>query len=355
MMSKLVKIGAEAKGGSTGRALTRRSTLKGGLVLGAGATLGTFAIIGNASAAPVTMRFGSDSPIDAPHTKSAVVMKELVERGTDGRVEVTIFPDAQLGSGTAMTNAAKAGTLDAVVIAVSILAPAVPEVDVYCLPFLYKDTDEVLRIAKSPFGAQLTPKVNEAFACEVVGYTTDGSMEIWSRKRPIKTPGDLVGMKMGISSSKIQRDTMLAFGAIPTVMGMEAFYTALQTGLLDGTTKTRPDVINVKLYQVLKYLTLGNLYTMPVMMLVSKKFLEKLSPADQEVVRAAGVSGCDAQKDAVLASEQSSLPWLKQKGIELVPIEDIGAFREKVGVVYKQAGERIGAELVAAARKLATS
>ena len=43
-------------------------------------------------------------------TKSAVVLKELVEKGTEGRVQVTIFPDGQLGSNGPMTNSVKAGT-----------------------------------------------------------------------------------------------------------------------------------------------------------------------------------------------------------------------------------------------------
>jgi hypothetical protein len=78
MTSKQIEDWADTKGSASGRLLTRRNTLKGGLALGAGA----FGIIGRAAAAPVTMRFGSDSPIDAAHTKSAVVFKDQVERGT---------------------------------------------------------------------------------------------------------------------------------------------------------------------------------------------------------------------------------------------------------------------------------
>src|SRR5580704_2244096 len=114
--------------------LTRRSGLQGGLALA-----GVFAVSGRAAAAPVMMRFGSDSPIDAPHTKSALVMKELVESRTSGRVQVIVFPDGQLGGNVTMLNSIKAGTLDAVVTASSLISSAVPEIDVFCLPFLYPD------------------------------------------------------------------------------------------------------------------------------------------------------------------------------------------------------------------------
>src|SRR3981189_2872206 len=82
--------------------ISRRDALKG-VALGASLAAGTFGIIGKASAAPVTMRFGSDSPMGAPHTKSALVMKELVESGTSGRVQVTVFPAGQLGGNGPLT------------------------------------------------------------------------------------------------------------------------------------------------------------------------------------------------------------------------------------------------------------
>jgi TRAP-type transport system periplasmic protein len=337
------------------RSLTRRSALKGGLALGAGLAAGPFSIIGKASAAPIMMRFGSDSPIGAPHTKSALAMKEMIEKGTSGRVEVTIYPDGQLGGNMAMTNSIKAGTLEAVVTAVSIISPAVPEIDVFSLPFLYQNAEEALRVANGPFGAKLVPKVNAAFDCEVIGFTTDGVTEFYSKVRPVKKVEDLVGLKVGVSSSKIQRDTMLAFGAIPTVLDITANYTSLQTGLINSTAKSRPDVIELKIYQVVKYMTLANLYSMPNLLIVSKKFLDKLTPQDREVVRAAGLPACEAQKDVVLVAAKEALGFLKTHGIETVEVEDLKPFREKVSSVYKDTGDRIGADIVAEARKLAST
>jgi TRAP-type transport system periplasmic protein len=354
-MSRKIDIRAATNAGASCRSFTRRNTLKGGLALGAGLTIGTFGIIGKASAAPVTMRFGSDSPIGAPHTKSALVMKELVESRTSGRVLVTVFPDGQLGGNGAMTNSIKAGTLDAVVTAVSLISPAVPEIDVFSLPFLYQDAIEALRVANGAFGAKLAPKVTEAFDCEVVGFTTDGVTELYTKARPVKKPEDIAGLKVGCSTSKIQRDTILAFEGIPTVMDITASYTSLQTGLINATTKSRPDVIELKLYQVTKYLTLLNLYSMPNLLIVSKKFLDKLTPQDQEVVREAGLPACEAQTEAVLASQATSLGLLTDHGIQTVEIENLQAFRDKVGGVYKETGDRIGADIVAEARRLAST
>jgi len=333
----------------SGRAPTRRSILKGGLALGAGLT-GVFGIIGRPSAAPITMRFGSDSPIGAAHTKSALVLKDLVESRTSGRVQVTVFPDGQLGSNGPMTNSVKAGTLDAVVTDVTYISTAVPEADVFNLPFLYTDTQQVLRFANSPVAARLTPKISDAFACEVLGFATDGSRNLWNGKHPIKTPADIAGLKMGVQPSKIQRDTILAFGGIPTVVAFNALYTALQTGLIDGSDKAFADMIELKFYQVTKFLTLTRHYSIVNVLIVSKKFMDKLTPEDREIVRAAGKPAVDAQIDEILKGETAALAFLQEKGLQVAQMENPKAFSEKMDTVYKEAADRIGADLIAQAR-----
>jgi tripartite ATP-independent transporter DctP family solute receptor len=333
-------------------ALTRRGALKGGAALAAGFTAGTFGIIGKAAAAPVTMRFGSDSPIGSPHTKSALVLKELVESGTSGRVQVTVFPDGQLGGNGLMTNSVKSGTLDAVVTSISYISAAVPETDVFNLPFLYRDTQQVLRFANGPVGARLKPKIDAAFTCEMLGYTSDGSRNLWNSKRPIRTPADIAGLKIGLGPSKIQRDTILAFGGIPTVVELTALYTSLQTGLIDGSDKTTTDMIELKLYQVTKYLTITNHFSIVSVLIVSKRFMDKLSPEDREVVRAAGQPAVDAQVAEVLKSEKTAIAFLQEKGIQIIPLENPKTFSDKLDLVYKEAADRIGADLIDQVRKL---
>ena len=355
MMSKHIKRRTKTAGRSSGRLFSRRNALEGGLALGAGLTAASFGIIGRASAAPVTLRFGSDSPLAAPHTKSALVMKELVESRTSGRVQVAIFPDGQLGGNGPMANSVKTGSLDAVVVDVGHLSVAVPEADVFNLPFLYKGTEQVLRFANSPVGERMKPKINEAFNCEVLGWASDGSANLFNGKHPIATPADFAGLKMGAGSSKILRNAVLALGGIPTVLEITAMYTSLQTGLIDGAQMNVTDMIGLKLYQVTKYLTITNHYSMPTMLIVSRKFLDKLSPEDQAIVREAGRPAVDAQVEGILKSEKTGLAFLQEKGIQIFPIENRKAFSDKMETVYKDAADRIGADLVEQARKFAAT
>jgi tripartite ATP-independent transporter DctP family solute receptor len=352
MASKQIK-GRGETGGSSGALITRRNTLKGGLALGAGLAAGTFGIIGRASAAPITMRFGSDSPIAAAHTKSALVMKELLESRTAGRVQVTIYPDAQLGNNGVMANSIKAGTLDAVVTDVGHLSVAVPELDVFSLPFLYKDSEQVLAFAEGPIGERLKPKINEAFGCEVLGFTSQGPINMYNGRRPIRTPSDITGLKMGSQATRIARDTILAFGGIPTVIAINALYTSLQTNLIDGASSSLTDMIDLKLYQVTKYLTLTNHYSLLNLLIVSKKFMDKLAPEDRDIVRAAAKPALDAQTAAIFGSLKSDVAFLQEKGLQVFQMEDPRAFANKMEGVYKEAADAIGADIVEQARRFA--
>ncbi len=353
MTVKQTKARPKAEGGRSGRPPTRRRVLKGGFALGAGLAAGSFGIIGKARAAPIVMRFGSDSPVRSSHTKSAVVMKELVESRTSGRVEVTIYPDGQLGGNGPMMNSVKTGSLDAVVADMSNISTAVPEADVFNLPFLFKDVEQVLRFADGPAGARLKPLISEAFRCEVLGFASNGMNNMFNGKRPIRTPADIVGLKMAVGVSKIQRDTILAFEGIPTVMGLTAVYTALQTGLVDGCAKTPDDMVELKFYQVTKYLTRTKHYSMPNALIVSKRFMDKLGPQDQAIVREAGQPAVEAHVKEVLKGEEAALAFLQEKGIQFFAMEDPRAFADKVEPVYQEAAGRVGADLIAMARKFA--
>jgi tripartite ATP-independent transporter DctP family solute receptor len=341
-------------GHQTISSISRRDALKAA-TLGATAVAGGAFRIGRAKADTITMRVGSDSPVDAPHTLSAVRLKEGVEKFTDGRIKVEIFPNSQLGDNAAMSTSVKSGVLDAVMTDVANLAISVPSADVFNLPFLFKDTSQVLSAANGEIGERLKPRLESAFSCEVIGWATDGSRNMWNGKRPIRKPEDMQGLKMrGQSSSRILRDTYLALGAIPTPLAFAETYTGLQTGVLDGGDMPAIDMLEFKLYQVTKYLTLTRHFSIVGVFIVSKKFMGRLSPADQQVVRDSGKAGADAQVKAILAGEASAMDELKMRGMQVFEMEDRNAFVTKVKPVLAEATARVGADMMELARAAAS-
>jgi len=131
----------------------------------------------------------------------------------------------------------------------------------------------------------------------------------------------------------------------------DQLYSALQTGLVDGSDKAFADMIEIKFYQVTKYLTLTRHYSIVNVLIVSKKLMDKLTPEDREVVRAAGKPAVDAQVAEILNGEKAAIAFLQEKGIQIFEMEDPKAFSAKMEAVYKEAADRIGADLIEQARK----
>jgi TRAP-type C4-dicarboxylate transport system substrate-binding protein len=102
-------------------------------------------------------------------------------------------------------------------------------------------------------------------------------------------------------------------------------------------------------------MTITNHFSLVNLLMVSKKFMDKLSPEDREIVRAAGQPAVDAQVEETLKGEKTAIAFLREKGIQVVPMENPKAFSDKMDVVYKEAVSRIGADLIEQARKFAAT
>jgi tripartite ATP-independent transporter DctP family solute receptor len=334
--------------------IDRRQLIRSGLAAGAGLA-GGVGFLGSspASAQTVTMRLGAGGPITGTQEVALVKLKEGLESATQGRIKVTIFPDAQLGGNSALNNAVKAGTLDGTITDVPVLSGAVPEVDIFSMPFLFRDTRHALTAAKGSIGAGLKAKIEQSFACEVLGWGTQGGRDMWNSKHPIHTPDDVRGLKMRVQPSPIQADTYAAFGALPTPISYSELYTALQTGVIDGADPGPVDLMDGKLYQVTKYLTMTQHYHIILALIVSKAFVQKLSPQDQATLRDVGKKAADTQADNALAVEGTKLNELKGKGIQVFEMADRNAFVAKVEPVYTKNANRVGgANVIAEARKI---
>jgi tripartite ATP-independent transporter DctP family solute receptor len=303
--------------------LSRRNALRlGVLAAGSVATTGILARTRSSRAAgPFEMKLGSDSPASNPITLAFEVMKKEVESKSEGRLKATIFPDAQLGDETAMTNGLKIGSVDALWGSTGVQSASVPELGLFDLFFLFRDLDHMLRFANSPAGATFKAKIEAAVGGEVLGWGTAGTRNMWNSKRPIKTVQDLKGLKMRVQASRIQQEQYAALGALPTPIAFPEVYTALQTGVVDGGDIGVADMLSVRLYEVTKYMTLTRHFFINGPLLFSKRFIQQLGKQDQEIVREAGRKAVAADIQLNNEQEVSGIEHMKAKGLQVFEMD----------------------------------
>jgi tripartite ATP-independent transporter DctP family solute receptor len=316
---------------------SRRDLLRFALVTGSG--VGASALLsacgsgsgGGGGSGTITMKLGSDSPTTSPHTAAMLKMKKLIEDGTDGRVKCNVFANGTLGANDVMLNSIKAGTLDAMICDFPPASASVPECGVFNLPFLFSDAQHALRAAQGKLGEAIGPKIEKAYKCEVVGYGSDGNVNVLNSKRAIVDPDDLKGLKIRTQQSVVQADAFAAFGALPTPLSYTEVYAALQSGVVDGAAISPSDMVAEKFYEVSKYYTLNQMFNNTQWIGVSSSFMSKLTAADQDVVRAAGKAGGQANADATFKAESDNIALLKEKGLKVAE----GQNREEFLVIAK--------------------
>ena len=261
----------------------------------------------------------------------AVKFADEVKARTNGRVEVTVAPSAQLGDDAAMVTALRTGALDMSANSQGALANTVPEYAAFGLPFLFTDLPQAWKTLDGDVGRTLAAKTAEK-GMVVLGYWDNGIRHMSNSKRPLLKPEDLKGLKMRTPPDAVTVDIMQALGAEAQQIKFSELYVALQQGVVDGQENPLTNLHSAKLYEVQKYVSLtGHKYEMTPF-LMSKRTWERLSESDRKAVREAANEATALQRKLSKESDDSLVTELKSKGTQ-VDMVDKAAFQKATAVV----------------------
>ncbi len=236
------------------------------------AAMFAFALGGPARAdEPIVLKFSHVVSPDAPKGKAALLFKQLVEKYTNGRVKVEVYPNSSLYKDKEELEALQLGSVQILAPSISKFGPlGVREFDIFDLPFLMSDDAHARQMMASPMMADLNKKL-EAKGVEPLTYWDNGAHE-YTCNRPLLMPDDFRGLKMRIQGSKVQDAVARELGAIPQIVAFGELYQALQTGVVDGEDNVPSNIWTQKFYDVQKHLTLSNHGRLTYAMVANKKF-----------------------------------------------------------------------------------
>jgi tripartite ATP-independent transporter DctP family solute receptor len=302
--------------------------------------LGISFVAGSATA-QTSIKIGHDSATGHPYQVIFEEFKKVLEAETNGAVEVLIYPDAQLGNETQMLEGIRLGTLDGAMATGFNVSTFVPEMELFNLPFLFKDVQHVYRVADGPIGDGLEAAIETQLKARVLGWTTTGARVIWNNRKPIVEPEDLEGIKMRVPNTPIMVDTFNAFGAVATTIPFSELYTALQQGVVDGADNDVVDIVAMKFNEVTKYVSMSNHLIVATVFVFSKSRFDSFSPEIQSAVVKAAEAGISAGRVAQENLAASAVDELKAKGLVFNDV-DLDAFVKLVDPIYAKYADSVG-------------
>lgn len=257
--------------------------------------------------------------------------QEALEAKLPGAFEVTIYPQAQLGSEREMQEQLTTGSLEMTV--TGVLAIFEPKITLLELPYLFRDREHIKKGQDSDAVAQLTSTL-PAKGVRLVGFLENGFRNITNSVRPINSPDDVKGLKIRTPENPAQIETFTAFGASPTPMPFSELYAALRQGVVDGQENPLQNIHDGKLFEVQKHLALtGHIYN-SAYVIVSETFFQGL-PADQQTAIQEAISEAgDWQFDYIAKRDQELLGLLKDGGMTVTE-PDQAAFRAAAAPAYE--------------------
>ena len=305
-------------------------------------------LAGTALAEPISIKFSHVVAQDTPKGLAAEFFKKRAEELTQGKVKVEVYPNSQLYKDKEEMEALQLGAVQMLAPSLAKFGPlGVKEFEVFDLPFIFNDYDDLHKVTKGPAGKALLDKLAPKGILGLAYW--DNGFKSFSANSPIKTPADLKGKKLRIQNSKVLEEQMRTIKAIPQMLAFSEVYQALQTGVVDGTENPISNFYTQKMHEVQKYMTITDHGYLGYAVIVNKKFWDGL-PADiRTQFETALVEATDYANTIAMDMNKKDLESVKASGktaVTTLTPEERAAFKTAMVPVHDKMASRIGKETI---------
>ncbi|MGB7858825.1 MAG: TRAP transporter substrate-binding protein [Pseudolabrys sp.] len=283
-------------------------------------------------------------PLGYPTVEAVVQMGKKLEAATNGRLSIQMFPSMQLGGEKEMIEQAQVGALAIARISVGPMGPVVPEMNVFNLPFMFRDDAHMEKVIDGPIGDELLKKLSESKA-NLIGlcWMNAGTRNVYNSKKPIQTVDDLKGLKIRMMGNPLFVDTMNSLGGNGVSMSFDQLITAMQTGVVDGAENNYPTYESGQHYRYAKYYSKTGHLMIPEILVFSKKIWDELSKEDQALILKFAKEAQQEERKLWYDREKESLKKMAEAGAIVNDVADKKPFQAAVKPVWDKYGAQHGA------------
>ncbi|HEI8866971.1 TRAP transporter substrate-binding protein [Serratia sp. AKBS12] len=315
-----------------------------------GLCLALSALLCSQSALAQQIKAADVHPEGYPNVVAVQHMGEKLKAATDGRLEMKTFPGGMLGDEKQMIEQAQIGAIDLIRVSMAPVAAILPEINVFTLPYIFRDEDHLHKVLDGNIGKEIGDKITNDPASRLVflGWMDSGTRNLIT-KQPVVKPEDLKGMKIRVQGSPIALATLKAMGANAVSMGVSEVFSGMQTGVIDGAENNPPTFIAHNYMPVAKNYTLSGHFIIPELFLYSKTKWDKLTPDDQKLILKLAKEAQDEQRTLWAAYNQQALEKMKAGGVQFHDIDRdyyykaTQSVRDQYGKAHQDLIDRINA------------
>ena len=301
--------------------------------------------LGSKASATEVFKFGYILSSQSQLGQGAATFASEVEKRTNGRYTIKLYPDAMLGGEVEMLKGIQLGTIDLAFITGAALPKVVPEVGVFNIPFLFSGAPDARALLDGPMGEEYLRKFDRV-GIAALAWGENGMRELTTSNRLVRTPGDVVGLRLRLPQSDVMAAGFAALGANVQQMPFPEVYAALQNGRVDGEENPIATILSSRFSQVQSVLILTDHVYDPAVVLMSKDSFDEMSEEDRDAFRMAARSAARRSREAASEAEAGGIAMMRKGGRG--GIGDVGraAFAKKVEATLPYFDAQFGHEVV---------
>ena len=309
--------------------------------------IGTSLLVGaNLATAQVkerTIKFAFVNTADSAHGVGATRLAEVVAQKSGGRLQLKLYPAGTLGSEAVVASSLQGGTIDMSMMGPGLLTGMDKEFGVFDTPFLFENYKEVDTALDGPVGKKLLDKL-PAKGLIGLSYWDHGFRILTNSKKPIVKVEDIAGLKIRVQQIPVFIDMFNALGANAVPMPFTELYGALENKAVDGQENPFVSVEVTKFYEVQKYASSTRHAYSPLLVLVSKKFWDTLSPEEQKILADAASEVKSYERKVSRDMDAKAVETLKAKGMTITEVtpQERARMREKLQPVIDKHKQAVG-------------
>ncbi len=291
----------------------------------------------------VTLTIGNSQSDSHPWNMAIEDMIRLADEYSGGRIEIINYPNATLGTEPEMLESVKNGTLDMVVTDPTVGSPYSKELELFSLPFLFRDYDHWLSVLSGEIGKDYSDLILEKTGTlKIMAYWGGSTRNVLAVKEPVTSIDDLQNFKLRLAASELKFSVWEAIGCLPVTIAFGETYSALASGLCDGMENEFPSILTAKFYEPAPYITLTeHEITVRPLFMNNDAFNAMDAELQEALLRAIDEATVLALQYEREMSEEAQNQMVNEFGVTLYEI-DKAPIMERTQEIFSQFGEENG-------------
>jgi len=257
-----------------------------------------------------------------PITKSLYKFKELCEDYTEGRIEVQVYPNCQLGSNREFYEQCQAGNIQMAEAGAVILANFTNKFKFMQLPYIFNSREAVQNFLASDVGQQMNLDIAEETGILPLVYFENGWQAVTNSKMEIHAPSDMSGLKVRTQENDILLQIYSNLGANPMPMAFTELFTAMQQKTVDGQVNPALIAQTGRYYEVQKYISDVNAVYDLDCISINYEYYKSLPEDLQKLLVKAANDARDFDLQLSANGETSAYKFLEEQGMTLTYLTD---------------------------------